>query len=66
VIAVAIALSEALVSKIVWRSGLKIVNRGAVVNVFFSSAKASRAFVIMANAVSNFFVRSVSGIAIRE
>ena len=45
---------------------MKIVNRGAVVNVFFSSAKASRAFVIMANAVSDFFVRSMSGAAIRK
>jgi len=34
------------------------------VKVFFSSAKASRAFVVIANAVFDFFIRFVSGTVI--
>ena len=65
-IVAAIALLKASISKIVYRLGLKIVNRSTVVKVFFNSTKASRAFVIIANAVSDFFIRSISSTAIRE
>jgi len=43
-----------------------MVNRGAIVKVFFNSTKASRAFVVMANAVFDFFVRSISSAVIRK
>jgi len=43
-----------------------MINRGAIVKVFFNSTKASRAFVVIANTEFDFFIRSISGAAIRE